>query len=210
MSRLMAALYDPVLRIVERRGLRQWRRETLAVLSGRVLEIGAGTGRNLPFYPEAVTELALLEPDAHMRAQLSPRAARASRRLTIHDGDAAALPFPDGAFDAVVVTLVLCTIPDVPGALAEARRVLAPHGTLVFIEHVGAVEGSRRRRWQRRLEPAWRRVAGGCRLTRDTLRAIADAGFTVRRVDASDLPGLMRLGSPVVRGVAQRGSPDDR
>jgi ubiquinone/menaquinone biosynthesis C-methylase UbiE len=210
MSRLMAALYDPVLRVVERRGLRQWRRESLAALSGRVLEIGAGTGRNLPFYPEAVTELVLLEPDPHMRAQLARRSARERRRLTIHDGDAAALPFPDGTFDAVVMTLVLCTIPEVPRALAEARRVLAPHGSLVFIEHVGATEGTRRRRWQRRLEPVWRRVAGGCRLTSDTLRAIADAGFTVRRVDTSDLPGLMRIGSPVVRGVAQRGSPNDR
>ena len=204
MSWLMAALYDPVLRIAERRGLDGWRHEVLSELAGRVLEIGAGTGSNLPHYPPAVTELVLAEPDRHMREQLRRRLAREpERRLTLSDADATALPFVDGVFDAVVMTLVLCTIADVPRALAEARRVLKPGGALVFLEHVGGAEGSRRLRWQRRMEPAWRRVAGGCRLTRDTLAAIERAGFTLERCAQSDLPGALRFGSPVVRGIAR-------
>lgn len=203
MSWLMAALYDPVLRLAERHGMERWRREALAGLSGRVLEIGAGTGRNLPFYPPAVSELVLVEPDRHMREQLHRRVGRAGTdRLTILDADALSLPFDSDAFDAVVMTLVLCTIPDVPRALAEARRVLKPGGTAAFLEHIGGEAGTRRRRWQGRIEPLWRRVAGGCHLTRDTVDAIAAAGFEVEWLKRSELPGAMRLGSPVVHGVA--------
>jgi ubiquinone/menaquinone biosynthesis C-methylase UbiE len=202
MPRLMAALYDPVMRQIERRGLAAWRAELLAETSGRVLEVGAGTGLNLPHYPKAVTTLVLAEPDPHMRSALRRRVGHDGRRVTISDADAESLPFADGVFDVVVLTLVLCTVPDVSRALAESRRVLAPGGTLAFIEHVGGPEGSRRLRWQRRVEPAWRRVAGGCRLTRRTVEAIEAAGFTMKWMKREDLPGAFSLGSPVVRGVA--------
>ena len=202
MPRLMAALYDSVLCVAERRGLAQWRAEVLASLHGRVLEVGAGTGLNLPHYPRTVTELVLAEPDRHMRDRLSQRAAASRVPVTISDASASPLPFTGASFDGVVMTLVLCTVPDVAGALGEARRVLAPGGVLAFIEHVGGDEGSRRLRWQRFLEPLWRPVAGNCHLTRHTVEAIRHARFTMRFLYRDDLPGVMRLGSPVVRGVA--------
>lgn len=199
----MAVLYDPVLGLAERWGLSAWRREVLVGLAGRVLEVGAGTGLNLPHYPAAVTSLVLAEPDAHMREHLERRLEREPRRGTsISDASATSLPFDRGAFDAVVMTLVLCTVDDVPAALAEAYRVLAPTGVLAFLEHVGGPAGSRRLRWQRRVEPAWRRVAGNCHLTRHTVEAITAAGFRMRWMRSDDLPGPLRLGSPVVRGVA--------
>lgn len=199
----MAVLYDPVLGLAERRGLSAWRREVLVGLAGRVLEVGAGTGLNLPHYPAAVTSLVLAEPDAHMRTTLARRLERAPRPGTsVSDASATSLPFDRGTFDAVVMTLVLCTVDDVPAALAEAHRVLAPTGVLAFLEHVGGPAGSRRLRWQRRVEPAWRRVAGNCHLTRHTVEAIAAAGFRMRWMRRDDLPGPLRLGSPVVRGVA--------
>ncbi len=207
MPRLMAALYDSVMRAAERRGLARWRAEVLAPLHGRVLEVGAGTGLNLPYYPRTVTELVLAEPDRYMRAHLSRRAAASAIPVTISDAAASPLPFADASFDGVVMTLVLCTVPDVEGALGEARRVLAPDGNLAFVEHVGGDEGSRRLRWQRRLEPLWRPVAGNCHLTRSTIEAIRDARFTMRFLYRDDLPGLMRLGSPVVRGVATPNPP---
>jgi ubiquinone/menaquinone biosynthesis C-methylase UbiE len=198
----MAALYDPVLHIAERRWLGRWRAEVLAHIHGRVLELGAGTGLNLQHYSAAVTELVLTEPDAHMRHVLERRLARAPRQVTISDADAQALPFADASFDAVVSTLVLCSIPDVPRALAEVRRVLKPGGVLAFLEHVGGAKGSRRLRWQRRLEPAWGRVAGGCQLTRRTVESLGAAGFSMRWLESDDLPGVLALGAPVVRGVA--------
>lgn len=203
----MAALYDRTIRTAEHRGLSDWRSEVLSRARGRILEIGAGTGLNLSHYPDAVEELVLTEPDPHMRRRLLRRAASTRRRLTIADADAELLPFASSAFDTVVMTLVLCTIPDVASALSEARRVLRPGGTLLFLEHVADVEGSRRLAWQRRLEPVWRHVAGNCHLTRRTVEAIAAAGFELEWLRQDDVPGLLSLGSPFVRGAAKvRGS----
>lgn len=199
----MALLYDPVLGIIERRGMSRWRAELLSAARGRVLEIGAGTGLNLPHYPEAVDEIVLVEPDHHMRSVLERRAKRSRHRVTVIDGAAGALPFGDHEFDTVVMTLLLCTVPDVAAALAEVRRVLDPGGVFLFLEHVGGEEGSRRLRWQRRLEPAWSLVAGNCHLSRHTVEAITSAGFRLEWIHAEDLPGPLRIGSPVVRGSAR-------
>lgn len=202
MPRLLAAIYDPVIRIAERRGLTRWRAEVLAKAHGRVLEIGAGTGLNLEHYPTTVRAIVLTEPDPHMRRHLERRAQSHTPLPLVVDAAAAPLPFGERAFDTVVMTLVLCTVPDVQGALLEARRVLEPDGKLLFVEHVGGAEGSSRLAWQRRLEPAWRRVAGDCHLTRHTVEAIRAAGFEFEWLDSSEFPGLLRLGSPVVRGSA--------
>lgn len=205
MSSWLATLYDPVVGFAERRGLSAWRRDVLANLGGRVLEIGAGTGLNLPHYPIAVRSLVLTEPDSHMRARLAARAAREHRAdITVSDASAGSLPFASESFDAVVMTLVLCTVDDPAAALAEAARVLVAGGALAFLEHIGGPAGSRRLRWQRRAEPVWRRVAGNCHLTRRTDDAIAAAGFRVVWMRREDLPGPMRLGSPVIRGVARK------
>jgi ubiquinone/menaquinone biosynthesis C-methylase UbiE len=135
---LQSLIYDPFLALGERRGMAAHRRALLAGARGRVLEVGAGTGLNLAFYPASLDELVLTEPDAAMRARLRRRVARRRPHATVAADRAEALPFADGSFDTVVCTLVLCTVPDPAAALAEFRRVLAPDGRLLFIEHLRA------------------------------------------------------------------------
>ena len=197
MSWLLAKLYDPVMQRFERAGLAAWRAEMLGDLAGRVLEIGAGTGANVPHYPPGA-EVVLVEPDPHMRAKLRARAGR----FEVRDAKAGALPFDAGGFDAVVTTLVLCSVRDLDRTVAEIARVLRPGGRVVFIEHEAAAAGTSAARWQHRLDPAWSRLTAGCHMTRDPERALADAGFEVavaeRHVEAS-IPLF-----PIVRGTATR------
>ncbi len=137
-GRLFAAAYDRSLKRTEEAGLGEMRRRLLADAAGRVVEIGAGTGVNLDLYPEAVTELVLVEPDPHMAKRLRARLAASSRRATVLEAPAERLPHPDSSFDLAVATLVLCTVPDPAATLAELRRVLVPGGRLALIEHVRA------------------------------------------------------------------------
>lgn len=202
MPRLFAAVYDPLMHGVETRWLSKWRAEVLSRARGRVIEIGAGTGVNLPLYPATVDEIVLTEPDPHMRKRLARKASELRVSARIVDASADALPFADGAFDTAVATLVLCTVPDAPAALAEIRRVLVPNGKFLFLEHIGGDEGSRRLVWQHRVEPVWRRLAGGCHLTRHTVDSITAAGFEITWLEREDFPGALKLGSPVVRGAA--------
>lgn len=204
MSRLIAALYDPFMRRTEAACLQGWRAELLEQATGRVLEIGAGTGANLPHYPPAVTRLDLTEPDPHMLGKLHRRLAEASDGRA-HAGSAAsgALPFPDASFDTVVTTLVLCSVPDVPAALAEVRRVMRPGGHLLFLEHVAAEEWPSRLAWQRRIEPLWKRVSGNCHLTRRTGDAIRGAGFVVTRETRESMRRALPIVRATIRGVAR-------
>src|SRR3990172_8879487 len=156
MGRLIAAVYDRLTQASEVACLQQWRAELLRDLTGAVLEVGAGTGLNLPFYPPALTRLVLSEPDAHMRRKLSQKArAQNWGRAEVLDASLEDLPIPDDAFDAVVGTLVLCSVARLDHALAQIRRVLKPRGRFVFLEHVAAEDRPRRLRWQHRLEPLW-------------------------------------------------------
>jgi len=203
MLRVIPAAYDRVMRGVEAAGLTRWREELLAGLSGDALEIGAGTGRNLPLYPTAVTHLVLSEPNRHMRARLC-RVAAGRADVDVVDAAAEGLPFDDATFDAVVCTLVLCSVRDPARSLTEIYRVLRPGGCLVFIEHVAAVGRPPRLRWQERLEPLWKRLAGNCHLTRRTEADIVSAGFElldVRRASMRKAPPFIR---PTVRGTARR------
>lgn len=150
---------------------------------GRVLEIGLGSGRNLPFYGAGVDELVGLDPSPEMLALAREAAARAARPVTLVEAAAERLPFASGAFDTVVVTFALCTIPDPEAALGEARRVLRPGGLLRFVEH-GRSPDRGVEAWQRRLTPLWRRVAGGCHLDRPTDALIARAGFEIAELRA--------------------------
>ncbi len=200
----MAFWYDRMLDKVEVAGLRAWRADLLEGLSGEVLEIGAGTGLNLDHYPASVTRLVLAEPDRHMRAKLRPKveALRAPFPVEVVDGSADRLPFDDDTFDAVVSTLVLCSVPSVESALAEVRRVLKPGGRFTYLEHVAAIENPKRHRWQRRFEPLQVRIADGCHLTRTTDQAIPAAGFTLeeeRRESMRKMNALVRVS---VRGHA--------
>jgi SAM-dependent methyltransferase len=188
---LFAAIYDSSLRRGEHAGMADHRQSLLAAASGRVLEIGAGTGLNLPHYPEGI-DLVLTEPEA-------PMARRAGRPVV--PASAEELPFEDASFDTAVSTLVLCTVSDPARAIAELRRVLRPGGRLLFIEHVRG-EG-RLARWQDRLEGPWRRIGNGCHANRDTLSALRAGGFEVdaRRDTWHRMPRLIR---PLALGTAVR------
>ena len=202
----IAMVYDRLMRRSERSGLGAKRRELLADLHGHVVEIGAGTGANLPHVPASVHRLTLLEPSPPMAERLRARAgegAVASPTVDIEVGraPAEALPLADASADAVVSTLVLCSVDDLDRSLAELRRVLRPGGRLVLIEHVAA-HGSVGL-VQRLLAPMWRIVAGGCQLRRDTRAAVANAGFDVTDVHPWRLPGGGPA-APAIAGIASR------
>lgn len=203
MMRLVAVAYDRVMKGVEEGGLAQWRTELLDDLGGDVLEVGTGTGPNLEHYPPTLGRLVLTEPDRHMRMRLL-RAASRRRDTEIVAAPAENLPFDDASFDAVVCTLVLCSVEDPVRALGELYRVLRPGGRLLFIEHVAAVGRPRRLRWQRRVEPVWKRIAGNCHLTRTTEHDIIAAGFELTDVQRASMPKAPPVVRPTVRGVARR------
>lgn len=169
---LVAALYDPLMRLQDAFGFRSQRIRTAGAATGRVLEPGLGTGLNLPYY-EAADEVVGVEPDPHMLGRARARAAAAPCPVRLVEAGAESLPFADGEFDTVVFALSLCTIPDERAALAEARRVLAPAGRLIFLEHVRA-ERSWAAALQDRVAPVWRHATGGCNLNRDTVAAISE------------------------------------
>jgi ubiquinone/menaquinone biosynthesis C-methylase UbiE len=195
-----ARLYDPFLALGERRGMARHRRDLLAGAEGRVLELGAGTGLNLRWYPAAVRELVLTEPEDAMRAALERRVAEDGRPARVVAASAEALPFADGTFDTVVSTMVLCTVADAEAAVAEARRVLAPGGRLLFVEHVRAAS-PRLSRWQDRLAGPWAAFAQGCRCDRATDALLAGA-FRLEDVRHGRWRGMPPLVQPLVIGRA--------
>jgi ubiquinone/menaquinone biosynthesis C-methylase UbiE len=158
------------------------RRRVCAGLEGEVVEIGFGSGHNVPFYPPAVTRVAAVEPADLGWKLAAKRLSAASVPIERSGLDGQSLPFPDDSFDAAVSTWTMCTIPDVAAALAELRRVLKPGGTLHFVEH-GLAPDESVRRWQHRLEPVQKRLFGGCHLTRRIPDMVTGAGFTIAELD---------------------------
>jgi ubiquinone/menaquinone biosynthesis C-methylase UbiE len=180
------------------------RRRLLAGLTGRVIEVGAGNGLNFPHYPATVTGVLAVEPEPYLRRLALAAASQAPVPIRVVDGTAEALPAPDRTVDTVVASLVLCTVADLDQALAEARRVLRPGGTLRFYEHVRAEE-PRLARWQDRLERPWGWLVGGCHPNRDMVAAVTAAGLRVVQLDRFDLRAMPALARPHVLGVAERG-----
>jgi ubiquinone/menaquinone biosynthesis C-methylase UbiE len=195
-----AHIYDAFLTLGEHRGMAARRATLLADAHGTVLEIGAGTGSNLAAYP-AVDRLLLTEPAPTMRGLLTRRVTRDQADAVVVDAGAAALPVPSGSVDTVVSTMVLCTVPDMDAALAEVARVLRPDGRFLFIEHVGAPNGSTLRRWQERLVEPWAAFAMGCRCDRDTLSAIR-RHLQVEKIGEARWLGMPTVVRPLILGTA--------
>jgi ubiquinone/menaquinone biosynthesis C-methylase UbiE len=166
-------LYDAMCAFFEWTGLRRWREWLVRGASGRVLDVGCGSGRNLPLYGAGARTVGL---DPHMDALRAAR--RKAPAVPLVRANAEALPFRDGAFDAVVSGLVFCSVQQPREALAEVRRVLAEGGELRMLEHVRATT-PRAARWQDFIQPLWTRLAGGCHPNRDTERTVAEAGFVI-------------------------------
>lgn len=201
--RLFAAMYDTLSASLERRELAPRRARLLSALDGTVVDVGAGTGANLRHFRHA-DRVILVEPDPYMRARLRARLGESPVPVEVSDADAEHLPLPDGAADAVVFTLVLCSVPDQRLALMEARRVLKPGGTLAMLEHVRGQ--GRAARWQDRLDGLWGRcVAPGCHINRNTVASIGEAGFDFTEVSRLEAPAVA-LATPIIAGTAVKRS----
>jgi ubiquinone/menaquinone biosynthesis C-methylase UbiE len=197
--RLHAACYDLITASFERQILAPRRTSLLADLTGHVLDVGAGTGANLRYLRAAATVVAV-EPDAAMRRRLARRAADALVPIDVSDAAAESLPFPSDHFDAVLFTLVLCTVANPERALVEARRVLKPGGTLVVLEHVRGPGRLADR--QDRITPVWRRLTAGCHPNRDTGTAVQQAGFRWTSIETfQPIPAWIPT-SPMLQGIA--------
>jgi ubiquinone/menaquinone biosynthesis C-methylase UbiE len=206
---IFARVFDRLSRGEDDAGQREHRRRALEGLRGRVVELGAGNGRNFEHYPPAVTEVVAVEPEPYLRERAREAAARVPANVTVVEGAADALPLGDEECDAAVASLVLCSVPDQGTALSELRRVVKPGGELRFYEHVLAQRPAFAR-FQRAADATlWPLFAGGCHAARDTLAAIERAGFEVERVERFDFrPSiLVAPATPKILGLARRPGP---
>lgn len=201
-GRAFAAGYDWLAERTDAGGAREHRQALVGEAEGDVLEVGTGTGRNLPFYEHAARVVAI-EPAPDMRVRAERRATEARVPVEVLAGDGQNLMFSEGAFDTVVFGLVLCTISDPGRALSEARRVLRPRGTVRFYEHVRSSDPGLARK-QDRWERPWRWFGQGCHCNRETVKAIEAAGFRVDSTAAFDLTGVPSIVTPHVLGIATR------
>jgi ubiquinone/menaquinone biosynthesis C-methylase UbiE len=197
-----ARFFDRLSRAMETE-VGKYRDQMLAGLSGCVVEIGAGNGINFRHYPPSVEEVIALEPEPYLRDRAQRAAEAAAVKVTVRSGTADELDLPDASADAVVSSLVLCSVPDQSAALGELRRVLRPGGELRFLEHVRAP--GRRARVQSLFDATvWPRLAGGCHCARDTVAAISSSGFDVQEVRRADYGPRWMITQPHVLGRAVR------
>ncbi|MGZ4761656.1 MAG: methyltransferase domain-containing protein [Ilumatobacteraceae bacterium] len=199
-SWFFAVTYDRQMAKVEKAGLRAFREGLLAGASGRVLEIGGGTGANLAYYGPEVESLTITEPESPMLQRLERKVRERAPLTKVLRAPAEDLPFDDGSFDVAVSTLVLCGVDDQPRALRELRRVLRPEGRLLFMEHVRSDEAHLARRQDRM--NGLSRFLVGCECNRPTLDSIRAAGFTVTHVEHTTMPKVPSFVSPFIVGSA--------
>ncbi len=206
-GRAFPRVYDTAFLFAERRGLRDVRKDLVSRSTGRVVELGAGTGLNLSHYPETVSELLLTEPNPHMAAKLRKRARSSSLEASVIVAPAERLPFHDASVDTVVATLVFCTVTNPQRALAEVARVLRPGGQFLFAEHVRSAS-PRAARWQDRFNLPWSWYACGCQCNRDTVADIGAASFEVRELRHDRLRWISPVVRPLVVGAASPPAPE--
>ena len=169
------------------------RAKVVPLATGKVLELGIGGGLNLGFYnPSAVESVSGVDPSEELRRRAEHADRPAGLKVEVREGTAEALPFGDKSFDTIVCTYTLCSVQDPVTSLKEARRVLKPGGRLLFCEH-GLAPDLSVAKWQRRVEPVWKRIAGGCHLTRPVALNLERAGFRLDQFDSMYLPGTPRI-----------------
>ncbi|SCK15459.1 class I SAM-dependent methyltransferase [Streptomyces sp. WMMB 322] len=200
---VFARIYPRIERFALTHGAAAHREELLDGAGGRILEIGVGTGANIPFYPPAVESLVAVEPEPRLRARAQRASEEAPFPVEVVPGRAEQLPFPDDAFDTVIVSLVLCSVRDVDRAVTEIRRVLRPDGHLRFYEHIRS-DRPRFARMQRSLDLIWPRLGGNCHLSRDPESALVRNGLAVETVRHFDfaINGRLNPSSPCAIGRA--------
>lgn len=206
----MAALYERYIlpRLLRcacgSKPIRYQRKKIVPKATGTVLEVGMGSGENLPYYdPEQVNTIYGLEPSPEMRQLAKPVAKNSGLNVAFIDRPGESIPLPDHSIDTVLLTYTLCTIQDRPAALAQMMRVLKPNGRLLFCEHSLAPDETVAR-WQKRISPAWAKIAGGCRADIPIVKLILDAGFQLNEDNEMYLPGIPRTLGFNVWGVAQK------
>lgn len=176
-----------------------YKRRLFAGLHGTVIELGAGSGANFAFFPPGIQWVGI-EPNVYMHPQLKDAALRYGHSADIRAYEGERLPFADASADAVVSTLVLCSVSDLARVLQEILRVLKPGGQFIFVEHVASPEGSRNRQVQNLVQPIWGFVGDGCHVNRDTAAAIQKAGFA--RLEIESFAAPIKIASPHIAGVA--------
>jgi ubiquinone/menaquinone biosynthesis C-methylase UbiE len=190
-------------RVMDHGVYRRVRREALAPVGGRVLEIGLGTGLNLGFYPEGIRRIVGVDSNPGVARLARRRAAEHGIEVEHHQLSAEQLPFDAASFDTVVSTFTLCSIPDVQQALAEVRRVLRPQGEFIFLEH-GLSPDPAVARWQRRMNPIWSVAGDGCHLDRDATEAVRRSGLALERVRNFYLPKTLKIAGYMYLGAATK------
>lgn len=190
-------------KVMDRKDLREVRARVCSTLSGDVVEVGFGTGLNAPHYPESVHRIAAVEPSALCMRIAEPRIVATSARVELAGLTGEKLDLPSEEFDAALSTWTLCTIPDVDAALGEIRRVLKPEGRFHFVEH-GRAPDAEVARWQTRIEPPWKRVAGGCHVSRAISQLMERAGFQIDDVRTYYINGEPKVFGYTFEGVATK------
>jgi ubiquinone/menaquinone biosynthesis C-methylase UbiE len=202
---IFARLYPRLSSAGDRRGADEHRRALLADLQGRVIEVGAGHGINFAYYPSSVSKVVAVEPEPHLRELAHRSAQRAATQVEVKAGTAQELPAEDGEFDAAIVSLVLCSVPDQDAALSEIRRAIRPGGELRFYEHVVSHQPAMVRAQRIADATIYPLMSGGCHCSRDTATAIERAGFQVERQERIRFkPSPLLPAIPHILGAARR------
>ena len=201
--RLTAKYYDLAIGATERNCFSNWRSKLLKQAKGDLLEIGAGTGLNLPHYPQQLNGLILSEPDLYMRRRLQDKLSASQLPARIADWPAEEIDLPDNSLDTVVSTLVLCSVDCIQQSLQELLRVLKPGGQLLFFEHVLA-DNAGTARWQKIWEPLWKCACGNCHLTRETVHRIEETGMIIEDLTEKTITGAPAIVRRALIGRARK------